>query len=201
MSRHDPIRRNYYRAVQIAENSSDCLFLLCALLSFCPLLIDNNKHPHAYETTLLLFGLSVVVLFMLGNFLRLYLFPRAEDKRRQDFFGSACNVSLAYQKTDGYYNNDFTDAMKRMAAQVLENSLFTKEITLRMAWHERIKVSAYILLWLVLLHFRHTDLGWIVAASQAIFSEQILSKWLRLNGLGFAQKIPSRTFSGIFKSG
>lgn len=196
MSQHDPIRRNYYRAVQIAENSSDCLFLLCALLSFCPLLIDNNQNPQAYEDALLLFGMSVVVLFILGIILRLHLVPRAEDKRRQDFFGSACNVSLTYQKTDGYYNNDFTDAMKRMAAQVLENSLFTKEITFRMAWHERIKASAYLLLWLVLLHFRRTDLGWIVAASQAIFSEQILSKWLRLEWLRVRAE---KTFDDVFR--
>ena len=65
-----------------------------------------------------------------------------------------------------------------------------------MARHERIKASAYLLLWLVLLHYRRTDLGWIVAASQAIFSEQILSKWLRLEWLRVRAE---KTFDDVFR--
>jgi hypothetical protein len=196
MSRSDPIRQNYYAAVQTAENVSDRLFLLGALLSFGTLLIDRTKYPEIYDVVLLVFSLSVVALFTLGIILRLYLTPRAEDKRRQDFFSSACNVSLIHQQTDGYYNNDFKDPIKRMAAQVLENSLFTKEITLRMARRERMKVGVYLLVWLVLLHYRRTDLGWIVAASQAILSEQILSKWLRIEWLRIRAE---KTFDDVFK--
>jgi len=126
----------------------------------------------------------------------LYLTPRAEDKRRQDFFSSACNVNLIHQQTDGYYNNDFKDPIKRMAAQVLENSLFSKEIALRMARRERIKVVVYALIWLVLLLNRRTDLGWIVAASQAIYSEQILSKLFRLEWLRIRFE---KTFDDVFR--
>jgi hypothetical protein len=196
MSRYDPIRLNYYAVVQNAEKASDWLFLAGALLSFSTLLIDQKKYPDGYDIILLVFGLSVVTLFALGIALRLYLIPRAEDKRRQDFFSSAWNVSLIHQQTDGFYNNDLKNPIKRMAAQVLENSLFTKEITLRMARHERVKASAYLLLWLALLHYRRTDLGWIVAASQAIFSEQILSKWLRLEWLRIRAE---KTFEDVFR--
>lgn len=163
--------------------ASDWLFFINALLSFCTLLIDQEAQSQMYGVVLLLFGISVVAMFALGLILRLHLIPRAEDKRRQDFFSSACNVSLIHQQTDGYYNNDFKDPIKRIAAQVLENSLFSKEIALRMARRERVKVAMYALIWLVLLHNRRTDLGWIVVASQALFSEQIVSKWLRLEWL------------------
>ena len=196
MSRADPIRQNYYAAVQAAEKVSDWLFLAGALLSFGTMLIDQKKYAGIYDIVLLLFSLSVVALFTLGVVLRLYLTPRAEDKRRQDFFSSACNVSLIHQQTDGYYNNDFKDPIKRMAAQMLENSLFTKEITLRMARHERVKAAVYLLVWLTLLHYRRTDLGWIVAASQAIFSEQIISKWLRIEWLRIRSE---KTFEDVFK--
>lgn len=180
MSRSDPIRTNYFDAVQMAEKVNDWLFYISALLSFGTLLVEQKTHPDAYDVVLLLFGISVVAMFALGMMLRLYLTPRAEDKRRQDFFSSACNVNLIHQQTDGYYNNDFKDPIKRMAAQVLENSLFSKEIALRMARRERVKVGVYVLIWLVLLHNRRTELGWVVTASQAVFSEQILSKLFRL---------------------
>lgn len=196
MSRSDPIRTNYYDAVQTAEKVSDWLFYLNALLSFCTLLVDQKAYSDAYDVVLLLFSISVVAMFALGMILRLYLTPRAEDKRRQDFFSSACNVSLIHQQTEGYYNNDFKDPIKRMAAQVLENSLFSKEIALRMARRERVKVAIYALIWLVLLHNRRTDLGWIVVASQAIFSEQILSRWFRLEWLRIRCE---KTFDDVFK--
>ena len=196
MSRSDPIRTNYFDAVQKAEKVTDWLFYLNALLSFCTLLVEQKTHPNVYDVVLLLFSISVVAMFALGMMLRLYLTPRAEDKRRQDFFRSACNVNLFHQQTDGYYNNDFKDPIKRMAAQVLENSLFSKEIALRMARRERVKVAVYALIWFVLLYNRRTDLGWIVAASQAIFSEQILSKLFRLEWLRIRFE---KTFDDVFR--
>lgn len=200
MSRFDPIRTNYFDAVQIAEKVSDSLFYLSALLSFGTLIVDQTTNPDAYDFILLIFSLSVVAMFTIGMILRLYLTPRAEDKRRQDFFSSACNVGLIHQQTDGYYNNNFEDPMKRMAAQSFENSFFSKEIALRMAHHERLKVALYALIWLILLHYRRTDLSWIVAATQAIFSEQILSKWLRLEWLRIRFEKAFDDFYKLFQS-
>jgi len=196
MSRSDPIRSNYFDAVQQMEQVSCWLFYLNALLSFFTLLVDKQAQPGIYGVVLLLFSTSVVVMLALGLILRLYLTPRAEDKRRQDFVSSACNISLIHQQTDGYYNNDFKDPIKRMAAQVLENSLFSKEIARRMARRERARVAIYVLIWLALLLNRRSDLGWIVAASQAIFSEQILSKWLRLEWLRIRFE---KTFDDVYK--
>lgn len=196
MSRTDPIRTNYFDAVERAEKTSDWLFYLNALLSFCTLLVEQGAHPEAYSVLLLLFGISVAAMFTLGLILRLYLTPRAEDKRRQDFFSSACTVSLIHQQTDGYYNNDVKGPIKRIAAQVLENSLFSKEIALRMARRERVTVAVYALIWLFFLYNRRTDLGWIVVASQAVFSEQILSRWFRLEWLLVRYE---KTFEDFFR--
>lgn len=183
MSRSDPIRTRYYDAVELADKVSDRLFYANAVLSVALLLVEKQAHPIAYDWILILFAVSVAALFTIGLVSRLYLTPRAEDKRRQDFFTNASGVSLNHEKTDGYYNNDFTDPIKRMAAQVLENSHFSKAIALRMARTERIKVIAYAVTWLICVLNRQTDLGIVVAASQAIFSEQVLSKWLRLEWL------------------
>lgn len=183
MSRSDPIRTRYYDAVELADKVSDKLFYANAVLSVASLLVEKQAHPIAYDWILIFFALAVAALFAIGLVSRLYLTPRAEDKRRQDFFTSACGVSLTHEKTDGYYNNDFTEPIKRLAAQVLENSHFSKAVALRMARTERIKVIVYTVIWLTCVLNRQTDLGIVVAASQAVFSEQVVSKWLRLEWL------------------
>jgi hypothetical protein len=183
MSRSDPIRARYYEAVELADKVSDGLFCMGAILSIVSLLVEKQAHPNAYDVVMTAFAIAVIALFALGLVSRLYLPPRAEDKRRQDFFSSACGVGLTHEKTEGYYNNDFVEPIKRMAAQVLENSHFSKAIALRMARFERAKVAVYALVWLLCLLNRRTDLGLVVAASQAVFSEQVVSRWLRLEWL------------------
>lgn len=196
MSRSDPIRKNYYDAVELADKVSDWLFYAGAALSFATLFMDREKYPDFYDVLLIAFGVSVLALFVIGLTSRLYLTPRAEDKRRQDFFSSACGIDLIHQKTDGYYNNDYKDPIKRMAAQVLENSLFSKAIALRMAKWERTKIALYAVLWLICLLYRRTDLGVVVAASQAVFSEQVLARWIRLEWLRMRFE---KTFDDMYK--
>lgn len=183
MSRSDPIRTRYYDAVELVDKVSNWLFYASAALSIASLLVEKQTHPIAYDWILIFFAVAVAALFTISLVSRLYLTPRAEDKRRQDFFTSACGVSLTHEKTDGYYNNDFAEPIKRMAAQALENSHFSKAIALRMVRTERIKVIAYAVIWLVCVLNRQADLGIVVAASQAVFSEQVVSKWLRLEWL------------------
>lgn len=108
MSKSDPIRENYYAAVERVDQVADVLFYVTALFSIVSLFVEKGSYPRAYEVVQISFAVFVAVLFVIGLGSRLYWTPRAEDKRRQDFFASACGVSLSHQKTDGYYNNDFT---------------------------------------------------------------------------------------------
>jgi len=178
--RSDPIRRQYFGPVEFADKVSDWLFYIGAALSFVVLFVEKQDHPSLYSALFGAYVILVVALFVVGQMSRLYLVPRAEEHRRLDFFTNACGVSLTDERTAGYYNNDFSEPIKKMAAQVLENALFSKEIALRMARFERLRLGIYLLLWLVALLNRTTDLGLILAAAQAIFSEQLLSRWLRI---------------------
>jgi hypothetical protein len=182
MSRSDPIRSNYYDSVERFEKLSDLLFYVSAALSLVSLFVDKTT-PGLYAIVLTAFGLAVIALFVVGLFLRLYLTPRAEDGRRKDYFSKAFGVNLTHQQTNGYYNNDETDPIRRMGAQLLENSHFSKAIIKRMARFERARVAAYAVLYLICIFNRQTDIGIVLAASQAVFSEQVLSKWLRLEWL------------------
>ena len=183
MPRSDPIRLRYYEPVELAEKFSDWLFYVSAILSFVALLVEKQANSNAYDFVMTAFAVAVIALFALGLVSRLYLTPRAEDKRRQDFFSSAYGVGLTHERTEGYYNNGFVEPIQRMAAQVLENSHFSKAIALRMARFERAKVSIYALVWLTCLLNRQTDLDIVVAASQAVFCEQVVSRWLRIEWL------------------
>lgn len=184
MSKSDPIRDRYFDAVDCADNAADWLFYVSAALSLASLMVEKAAYPLAYTYVQIVFAASVVAFFAVGLANRLYLTPRAEDKRRQDFFSNAYGVGLSgTEKTDGYYNNSQPPGTRRMAAQLFENSHFSKTIARRMLKSERIKVGVYAGLWLICLLHRETDIGAIVAASQVVFSEQIISRWLRLEWL------------------
>jgi hypothetical protein len=70
-----------------------------------------------------------------------------------------------------------------MGAAVLENTHFTKAVALAMLKWVRFLTFVYVVLWLIALMNRTTDLGWLAVAAQALFSEQLLSRWLRLEWL------------------
>lgn len=195
MSRSDPIRKSHYDAVSTADAVSDWLFYIAAALSLAFPFVEKTSYPVAFDWLQYLFALAVVLLFSIGLTSRLYLVPRAEDTRRKDFFSSAMGVSLTHNRTDGYYNNDLTNPLRRMAAQVLENSHFSKAIILRMLRVERTKTFVYLAVWLLFVIHRGTDLGWIVAAMQAVFGEQLLSKWVRMEWLRIRCE---ETFGKIF---
>lgn len=183
MSRSDPIRERYFHAVESVQRASDYFFYIGAVLSVLVLVIEKVEHPIAYDVLLTIFALDVLALFIASMASRLYFNPRAADERNRDFLTNACDVKLTHEQTDGYYNNDASEPLRRVAAQVLENTFFSKRIALRMAKAERIRNGIYIAIWLVCVLFRRTDLGVIVACAQAVFSEQIISKWLRLEWL------------------
>jgi len=194
--RSDPIRKRYFDPVEATARVSDYLFYASALLSLCIPFVDKQTHPVIYDSFLTLFALTVIALFAAGLGLRLYLLPRADDMRRRDFFTSASRVNLTPETTVGYYNNALIKPVERIAAQVFENSHFSKAIALQMVRMERIKIAGYALLWIIAIFNRSTDLGWIAAATQVVFSEQILSKWLRLEWLTMRFE---KTFDDLYR--
>lgn len=182
-SKIDPIRKRYYRPLEIAESSSDWLFLLVAALSILALAVERTTYPRLYDLVQGAFVVGVLALFFLGLGIRLYWTPRADDKRRQDLLSNSFAVALTHEQTSGYYNNDQTNPLRRLCASLLENSFFSKNVTLKMAHGERIRVAVYALIWIVALLNRATDLALSAAMAQAIFSEQIISRWVRLEWL------------------
>lgn len=181
--RVDPIGDKYFQPLRKADSISDWLFIVTALLSFAALLVEKSDYPNIYNLAQGAFILCAIGLFVMGQAVRLYFWPRAEDRRREEFLSNTLGVNLTHERTTGYYNNNETDPIRRMGIAVLENTHFTKNISLHMAWEERVRIAIYVALWLAALLGRNTDLGWLAVAAQALFSEQLLSRWLRIEWL------------------
>jgi hypothetical protein len=63
---------------------------------------------------------------------------------------------------------------------LMENRFFTRAVALEMLKKERATVAVYAALFLFAVFIRSTDLAVIPIAAQALFSEQLISRWLRL---------------------
>jgi hypothetical protein len=179
-NRQDPIGEKYFRPLEAAERFSDVAFYVAAFLSFAALLVEKTEHPALYDVVQICFVLSVIFVFVVGIAIRLYWRPIAEDKRRAELVSTAANVPLTIDRTSGYYNNDESDPVRRLGVMLLENSHFSKSIALAMLARERIQVGLYALLFLLAILYRKTDLAIAATAAQAVFSEQLVSHWLRL---------------------
>lgn len=199
--RSDPVGDKYYAAVAKADTASDWLFYVAAALSIAVLFMDKTTWPVLTRATMAAFVLAVISLFCLGLASRLYWTPRAEEQRRLDFFTSALNVSMTHETSVNYYNNSETDPVRRMAAQLLENSHFTKSIALKMGPFERGRAIVYAVIWIICWLLPNADLGLIAAATQAVFTEQIISRawrleWLRSNSERIFEEVRQSFSSG-----
>lgn len=179
-NRIDPIRENYYDQLRVAECWGDWLFYLSAVLSFVVLIGPIHQWPAWLAGLETAFLVSTVAAFSVGLAVRLYFAPRAESRRREDLVSNAFDVSLTHERTSGYYNNDETQPFRRLGMNVLENAFHSKDTALEMCRAERVRLAIYVVVWLVLAVNRAAPLEWVVVAAQVLFSEQLISRLLRL---------------------
>jgi hypothetical protein len=179
----DPIGDEFYRPLVRADQWTTALFYAAAALSIAALLVQEQAYPTFYAIVKMLFALAVIALFASTLFTKLYFSPRAQLRRYQDFLSHAFGRQLSYKRTTAYYNNSAVAVPIRIAAQVCESSFFSREILARMVKRERIIIAIYVIIWVIAVLNRNTNLAVIGIAAQIVFSEQIISRWLRLEWL------------------
>ena len=198
MARVDTVAENYYRPLQRAEKAGDVLFWLISILSIVALFVDKASYPLAADTAQIVFIVGVILYFGQGQVQKLYLFPKAEDKRRQQLLSNSFGVALTHEKTEGYYNNDQTHPIKRLAASVMESAFFTHAMTRLMLPAERAKTFGYIAVYLVAVLNRSSDLAFLAVAAQALFGGEIVARWLRLEWLRYRSEQTFNNFNRLF---
>lgn len=183
MPKVDTVGDKYYKPLEQADAVGAALFWVVSILSIAALFVDKTSYPLAYDMLQGLFIVCVLLFFFQGQIQRLYLFSRAEDKRRQELLSNSYSVALTHEETIDYYNNDQTNPLKRLAASVMESSFFTREIVRKMLVGQRTKTSGYLVIYLVAVLNRSTNLEILAVAAQAVFSEDIIARWLRMEWL------------------
>lgn len=196
MDKVDPIRSLYYEPLEQAETWSDRIFYATGILSIIVFLIEKNQYPDIYVFAQIVFLLCAVTGFFLSLAIRLYWNPRAQNKRLEDFLSNALGVSLNHERTSGYYNNEETCWIRKTGIQLLENSFFSKEIIALMCKEERIRFFAYIALFLLVIIYRSTPIDLIIVASQVLFTEQLLSRYFRVEWLKMRYE---NTYDSLYK--
>jgi hypothetical protein len=199
-TRRDPIGEKYFKPLERADRCSDVLFYVAAVLSFAALLIEKAEHPAIYDFVQGAFVLAVILLFVAGIAIRLHWRPNADDRRRAELITNASDIPLTVDRTEGYYNNDETDPTRRLGVMLLENSHFSKSVALAMLPRVRVFTAAYLVLFIIAILYRRTDLAYAATAAQAVFSEQVLSRWLRLEWVHARFENVYRQLFGLFQS-
>jgi hypothetical protein len=179
----DPIRTRYFAPLERAEKWAEWVFYVAGVLSVFVVLIEKSQHPQVYTFAQIGFLLCAVAGVILGLAIRLHWAPRAQDRRAEDFLSSALGARLTHERTRDYYNNEETAGIRKIGLQLLENSLFSKEITIKMCEWERIRFFFYTALWLLAIFNRNTPIDLIVVVSQVLFTEQLFSRWFRIEWL------------------
>ena len=181
-SRRDPIGRDYYVPLGRAELVAKAIFYATAVLSVLALIVPQQWPlvRQATEIAFLAFSLS---LFVISMAVRLYWAPRAHEHRLADLLSNSFKIAMVDDPSDGYYNNNETDPVRRLNAAVMENAFFGKNIVMAMLPAERMLAGGYAIIWVLALLYRSTNLAVVAVVAQVLLSEQVLSRWLRIEFL------------------
>jgi len=179
----------YYKPIKKLDELNNILFWVSVILSLAVFYENRITLLGWHEWSSVLFIVVVAVHLLLSLFLEFYLMPQADGKRRKQLLSNSFNIPLVPEKTQGYYNNPLAPSIARLGANLLENLLFTKSISSRMASKERIKVLIYFVIWIFALSWRSTELGLAVIITQTLFSSEILALWIRIELLRHQSEI------------
>ncbi|NTV92578.1 MAG: hypothetical protein HGA72_04680 [Chlorobiaceae bacterium] len=201
--KEDPISENLYNPLEKAEEVSERLFLAITVMSLLLIVLTevistqfNHKELQTITSVLLVLNIIAIASSVALNlFIRLKLFPRAEDARRKDFVSKAFNVHLTSLRTKGYYNNEGHHPSTRIGLSVLENLLYTKRVLQSMIITIRIQALGWLIIFVSIILIRGSSLEVIYAISLVVFSENILVKWARMEWiLDKAEKLFDDTY-------
>ncbi|WP_112961635.1 hypothetical protein [Agrobacterium sp. lyk4-40-TYG-31] len=183
MPKVDTVGKNYYAPLALMDTIGGLLFWAVSSLSIVTLFVDKASYPQFNIALQIVFLIGAILFFVHGQVQNIYLFPRAEDARRQEALSNSFDVVLTHEETVGYYNNDQTNPLRRLAANSMESVFFTRSILRTMLRSQRITTLLYVVVWIVAFAYPSTDLEVIGVAAQALFSGEVVGRLVRMEWL------------------
>jgi hypothetical protein len=176
-----------YKPANTCDSVNGWLYYVLVAISLAALFSDSIKSANwkgqgeltivFLKVSFLVLTLAMFSLFLVSKFL---LIPSAERVRRKQLLADALGATITPEITVRYYNNGFPASIQRLAANVMENSLFSKEVAKCMLPTVRAKTFAYLVVWLIVLAVRQSSLDLVLWISQLVFSLDIIAYWLTL---------------------
>lgn len=186
----------HYKIIDKLNTTTSTLFWVNATLSIAVFFV--NDYLTAKNILLFVFTLTTLAYFVIDNYLSIFKIPKVEDKRRVHLLTNAYNVPLDNERTNKYYNNELEPSLLRLGANIFENSLFAQRVTHEMAKRERIKVGIFIVIFVVALMFRTTEMELISILAQTLFASTLIPAYLRLEVLRHKNKVIFDCLHDIF---
>lgn len=176
----------HYKIIEKLNTTITSLFWVNAALSIGVFFVDDNLI--AKNILLFVFTITTLTYFVIDNYLSIYKIPKVEDKRRVHLLTNSFNVPLDNERTNKYYNNELEPSLLKLGANIFENSLFAQRVTQEMAKRERIKVILFVVVFVVALMFRTTEMELISILAQTLFASTLIPAYLRVEVLHYKNK-------------
>lgn len=180
MERKDSLDRNY-KPINQMNTAINVLFWTSLIFSL--ILISFTFKSRTYELLTVVFIIIAILHATLFVFLKVYLIPRTENERRKHLLSVSFGIHLNNEETNNYYNNNLEPSLKKLGANLFENSLFATRVTTKMANIERCKIFIYLIVWLTLVLWRDTQLNFILITAQTLFTTSMLTNYFYLEFL------------------
>ncbi|HDR7772843.1 TPA: hypothetical protein QCY13_004199 [Bacillus paranthracis] len=193
--RFDSLDR-HYKSIDQINTLISCLFWINAILSI--LVFFTGNILDVKNVLLFIFILTTLAYFIADNYLTIFKIPDVEDKRRVHLLTNSFDVPLDNERTHKYYNNGLEPSLLKLGANVFENALFAERVTHKMVKKERIKILAFVIVFITALLFRTTEIELISILAQTLFAGTLIPSYIRLEVLHSKNKAIYECLYDIF---
>lgn len=174
----------YYKLSDYIDRILSGLYYFSMILTFITFYLD--RYPNWLKNILACSFIVMILCYTVLNLLnKFYFSPHADNKRRQQLLSNSFEVALITEKTNLYYNNKLPASIKKLGANILENTLFTMRISSKMLWDNSVVSAIYFSAWVILVIYRGTSLEMILLITQVVFAGGVLEHLLSLIVLRF----------------
>jgi hypothetical protein len=176
----------HYEVIDKLNSILSWLFWINAALSIAVFFVDEILEVK--NIFLFVFIITTSIYFIIDNYLSIFKIPSIEDKRRVHLLAESFGVPLDNEKTNLYYNNNLEPSLLKLGAHIFENVLCSKRVTHEMVKRERIKVGMFLIVFLVALLLRTTQMELLSILAQTLFASTLITAYIKLEVLCLKHK-------------